>query len=412
MSALTHAEMVRLLLQVGVLLVAGRLMAEFARRLNMPTVVGELVAGVLLGPTLLGSLNPEVHQWWFPAEGHVATVMDGLTRLALVLLLFVGGLEINLGMIRSQARRALPISAGGSILSFAIGFGLGGYIYQMVPGVTEGGKLVFQLFLGTALAITALPVLVRMLLDLDMMRSSTGTVILAAAMIDDVVGWLVFSVILGMAGTTGAPMRPVMTLITTLVFSGFMLTMGKQLLSWGLPYISKRLSWPGGILSLTIALCFLCSAFTEAIGLHAIFGAFLAGVVVGDSPFMTDRAKEIVHQFVMNIFAPLFFISIGLQLNFLSFFNPLIVVLLLAGAFVGKIAGASLGARFTGSDWRESLTIGTAMNARGAMEVVLGLVALQSNLITREVFVALVIVALVTSITSAGLVKLVLKVGK
>jgi Kef-type K+ transport system membrane component KefB len=152
-------------------------------------------------------------------------------------------------------------------------------------------------------------------------------------------------------------------------------------------------------------MCFIAAAFTEFIGIHAIFGAFILGVAFGDSEHMSERAKEIIHQFINNIFAPLFFVSIGLKVNFIANFDFMLTLAILFIAFVGKIIGSGLGARLGGFRWNESLAVGFGMNARGAMEIILGLIALENGLVNEKVFVSLVIMAIVTSMTSGPLMK-------
>lgn len=166
---------------------------------------------------------------------------------------------------------------------------------------------------------------------------------------------------------------------------------------------------PGGLLSLALALCFLGAAFTEYIGIHAIFGAFIVGVALGDSEHLSERAKEILHQFINNIFAPLFFVAIGLKVNFIENFDPLLTLVIIAIAFAGKIIGSGWGTRLGGFTWRESLAASFGMNARGAMEIILGLIALETGLINEKVFVSLVIMALVTSMSSGPLMKWILR---
>ena len=198
------------------------------------------------------------------------------------------------------------------------------------------------------------------------------------------------------------------TLLVTLGFSVLILTIGRGLINRSLPWVNRNLAWPGGVLALSLGLCFLASAFTEYIGIHAIFGAFLLGVVLGDSEHFSERAKEIVHQFINNIFAPLFFVAIGLKVNFIVNFDAVATFVILVIAFAGKIIGSGFGARIGGFSWRESIATGFAMNARGAIEIILGLVALEYKIINETVFVALVIMAVVTSISSGPFMKLVL----
>ena len=202
------------------------------------------------------------------------------------------------------------------------------------------------------------------------------------------------------------------TIGITLLFTFFMLTIGKFIINKALPWINKKLAWPGGVLSLSMAFCFMAAAFTEWLGIHAIFGAFLLGVALGDSEHMSERAKEIVHQFINNIFAPLFFVSIGLKINFFTNFDLLLTLAILVISFAGKIVGSGFGAYKGGFNVKESLAVGFGMNARGAMEIILGLIALENGLIGEKLFVALVVMAIVTSMSSGPLMKWSLKEAK
>jgi Kef-type K+ transport system membrane component KefB len=258
------------------------------------------------------------------------------------------------------------------------------------------------------MAITALPVIARILMDLNIFKSRMGMLVISSAMINDLIGWLIFSVVLGMIGKE-QNISLWNTILLTVGFTAIMLTFGRGLINRGLPWINKKFAWPGGLLSVSLALCFFAAAFTEYIGIHGIFGAFRVGVAVGDSEHMSERAKEIVHQFINNIFAPLFFVAIGLKVNFVTNFDPLLTLAIIAIAFAGKIVGSGWGTRLGGFSWRESLAAGFGMNARGAMEIILGLVALENGLINERVFVSLVIMALVTSMSSGPLMKWMLK---
>ena len=175
-------------------------------------------------------------------------------------------------------------------------------------------------------------------MDLKLFKTKIGMLVVASAMVDDVIGWMIFSIILGMIGK-GGQMAVGYTLLLTVGFTAFMLTIGRGLLNRMLPWVNKKLAWPGGLLSLSLSLCFLAAAFTEYIGIHAVFGAFIIGIALGDSEHMSERAKEIVHQFINNIFAPLFFVAIGLKVNFLVNFDPWLTLVIIIIAFAGKIIG-------------------------------------------------------------------------
>lgn len=405
MVRLSHADVIQLLIQLGIMLIMGRLLAELARKLKQPAVVGEIVAGILLGPTILGMVNPAWFHALFPVPSGAGTVLTGLVQIAVVMLLFIAGLEVDLQIVWQQGKRAVTTSLFGLVIPFVIGFVFPYYFPEFFGIAATGEHLTFALFMGTAMAISALPVIVRILMDLNMFRSKMGLLVVASAMMDDVIGWMIFSVILSMIGK-GSGMPLWYTILLTFGFAALMLTVGRGVFNRVLPWVNRKLAWPGGVLSISLALCFLGAAFTEYIGIHAIFGAFIIGVALGDSKHFSERAKEIVHQFINNIFAPLFFVSIGLRVNFFTHFDLELTLIIILIAFVGKIVGAGLGTRMIGGfSWKESLAAGFGLNARGAMEIILGLIALENGLINEKVFVSLVIMALVTSMTSGPLMR-------
>ena len=405
MGKLGHADVVHLLLQLSIMLMMGRFFAEAARKLNQPAVIGEILAGILLGPTVLGMIKPEWFESLYPLGSVSGVVLSGFVQVAVVMLLFIAGLEVDLHIVWQQGRQAITTSLFGLIIPFVIGFVFPYFFPQFFGMADVHGRLTFALFMGTAMAITALPVIVRILMDLNLFKSKMGLLVVASAMVDDLIGWLIFSVILGLIGKSGESMPLINTVLLTIGFTIFMLTIGRGMLNRVLPWVNKKFAWPGGVLSLSLALCFLAAAFTEYIGIHAIFGAFIMGVALGDSEHFSERAKEIVHQFINNIFAPLFFVSIGLRVNFIANFDLMLTLIIVVIAFTGKIVGSGLGTRLGGFSWKESLAAGFGMNARGAMEIILGLIALENGLINEKVFVSLVIMALITSMTSGPLMK-------
>jgi Kef-type K+ transport system membrane component KefB len=403
-AKLSHGELIQLMIQLSVMLALGRLMAEVARKFKQPAVVGEIIAGLILGPTMLGMISPESFDFLFPKIGNSTLALDGFTRVAVVLLLFIAGLEVDLHIVFQQGKQALSTSFFGLIIPFFLGF-IVPFLFPAFFGDTGGTDLLlFSLFMGTAMSISALPVIVRIMMDLKLFKTRIGMLVVASAMVDDLIGWMIFSVILALIGK-GRDISIGYTILLTLTFAILMLTVGRGLLNRVLPWVNKKMAWPGGLLSLSMALCFLGAAFTEFIGIHAVFGAFMIGVALGDSEHLSEKAKEIVHQFINNVFAPLFFVSIGLKVNFLVNFDPWITLVIIIIAFAGKLIGCGLGARLGGFSRNESMAAGFGMNARGAMEIILGLIALEAGLITETIFVSLVIMALVTSISSGPLMK-------
>jgi Kef-type K+ transport system membrane component KefB len=405
MAKLSHQELIVLLLALGSILILSRVLAEIGKLAKMPIVMGELLVGVLLGPSLFGAFMPEWSAHLFPQTGGASVALNGITSISVVMLLFVSGLEVQLPIMLQQGRSAVVTSISSMVIPFSIGF-LTVWYFPGFFHITEPHQvLIYALFLGTALSISALPVISRILMDLGIFKTKVGMIIIAAAIFNDLLGWIIFSAILSLMNKNGESMALGHTVILILGYGLFMLTVGKKIINKILPFIQTRLSWPGGILSISLGCCFLGAAFTEYIGLHAVLGAFIMGIAFGDSVHLNEKAREIIHQFVTNVFAPLFFVSIGLRVNFYQNFDLGLVSFILILAILGKIAGAGLGAYFSGLTKHESLAIGFGMNARGAMEIILATLALQAGLIDARMFVALVIMALVTSIMCGPFMK-------
>jgi Kef-type K+ transport system membrane component KefB len=405
MNNLNHTEIVNLLLQLSIMILAARLLGELVRRFNQPMVLGEIIAGVILGPSILGMVSPEFYEMMFPATGDNNIVLEGIISVSVVLLLFIAGMEVELDLVWQQGKRALFTSMFALFVPLIVGFSVSYFAPSLFNLGDNDDKLVFSLFIGTTLAITALPVIARVLMDLNIFKTKMGMVIIASAMIIDILGWIIFTIILSMMGEDSGSLSVGQIVLITLLFTVSMLTIGKSLINRALPWINKKFAWPGGLLSVAMVLCFLSAAFTEYIGIHSIFGAFIVGVALGDSTHMSERAKEIVHQFINNIFGPLFFVSIGLYINFITSFNLLIVIVLIFLALTSKLVGAYTGARLGGLKKHQSLAIGFGMNTHGTLEVILGAIALNNGLINEEIFVAIVIMVIVTIIISAPLMK-------
>ncbi|MGE5433101.1 MAG: cation:proton antiporter, partial [Syntrophomonadaceae bacterium] len=397
------------LTSIGIMLLLARLLGELFIKFRQPSIIGEILAGIILGPTVMGALMPGFSGWLFPKTPEIQVAMDGIVSLAVVMLLLVSGLEVDLAVVVRQSKTAFLTSFMGIIFPFALGFSLA-YMYPDYFGINdEKMRLIFALFMGTAMSISALPVIARTLMDLNIIRTDIGLIILAAAMFGDLAGWIIFSLILSMMGAGNEGLSFSDKIILILGFTLFMLLIGRKIVNKIFPYIQKYFVHPGGVLNFIFILGFLCAAFTEFIGVHAIFGAFIVGITIGDTAHLREKTREIVHQFVTNIFAPLFFVSIGLRVNLLTNFDPLLVTIIILIAFIGKVVGCGLGAYWGGMTKQDSMVIGFGMNSRGAMEIILGLLALQFGLIQDKVFVALVIMAVFTSLVSAPVMNYFLK---
>ncbi len=410
MQSLTHHDITIILLGLGTLLAVARLFGEIATRLRQPAVIGEIIAGIVLGPTVMGQIAPDAIHWLFPKEGPAALVLTGIGTVAVVMFLLAAGMEVDLSRIFRQGRAAMTVSISGIVVPFAIGLSAALLIPDALGREPSVKVYIFALFFATALAISALPVIAKTLMDLNLYRTDLGMVIIAAAIFDDLTGWIVFAIVLGMITPqqhSGAAVG--MTIGLTLAYVVVMLTVGRWIINRTLPWLQAKATWPGGVLAFVISLAFFGAAFAEAIGVHAVFGSFMVGVAIGDSRHLRELTRAMVENFVSSIFAPIFFASIGLQRDFIAHFDFMLVLIVLAIAIVSKVVGCGLGARSAGLPWRESWAIGFGMNSRGAMEIILGLLALQYKVIGERLFVALVIMALVTSIMSGSIMQRILR---
>lgn len=406
MDHLAQHDVMVIFLALAALLAGAKLAGEAAKKLNQPAVLGEIIAGILLGPTVLGHFNPSLYSFLFPTRGPAALVLEGVTAISVVFFLLVAGIEIDLASIFRQGKRALVVSSFGILIPFAVGFLAASSFPELLGADAGSGRLVFAFFIGTALSVSALPVVARVLMDLGMLNTDLGTVVMSSAMFDDLVGWILFGMVLGMMSPQDHGGKSVQhTIFLVLSFALVMLTVGRWLIHKALPFIQAHTTWPGGVLGFIFSITLASAAFAEYAGIHAVFGAFITGAAVGESAHLRERTAEHIHQIVTNVFAPLFFASIGLHTNFVTNFHTSVTVMILAVACLGKVLGAGWGARIVGMNLRSALSVGFAMNARGAMEMILGMLALQAGLIREPMFVALVVMALITSLMSAPILR-------
>lgn len=403
-GAIEPHEITVLFAALGLLLLAAKLLGEIAKKLGQPAILGEILAGVLLGKTVFGAISPVWFEGLFPAAGNAYVSLQMVTTVSVALLLLVAGLEVDLSTVVRQGKATVMVSIAGMLVPFAMGVGLAYAAPNMLGRGTGAEMLPFALFVGIAMSISALPVIAKILLDLNMSKSDMGMLIMSSAMVNDLVGWIGFAIVLAMiAGGGGGGVG--ITILLTFAFVIGMLTVFRWLANRCLPIIQAHTTWPGGVLSFVLISAMICSAVTEAIGIHAIFGAFIAGVAIGDSKHLRQRTRETIHEFITNIFAPLFFASIGLRVSFVEHFDLTQTLLVLVIAIVGKVIGCYYGAKWSGIEKRQSWAIGFGMAARGAMEIILAELARTAGLIDDELFVAIVIMALVTSLISGPMMQ-------
>jgi Kef-type K+ transport system membrane component KefB len=397
----SHHDLVLFFLQVCTMLAVALVCGQVMRKLHQPAVLGELVGGILLGPTVLGALASHTYEGFFNGSATAATGRDAVIKLGMLFFMFVAGLEVDMAHVRQRGASVVLASLLGILLPFSLGFGAVYFAPDLFGPQAQGRSTIFALFMGMALSISAIPVIARILMDIGHMKSELGTVVMAAATINDLIGWSLFAMILSSFAPGGLNAGgPLVTFGVVLGLFAVILTAGRWFGPPSLHWLQSHLNWPSGFIGVTTMLVLLASSLTEALGIHAVFGAFLVGVALAETSEAWTQAHDVVYQFALSLFAPLYFVSVGLQADFVANFDlPLVVVVLLI-ACLGKLVGAGLGARLGGMSARQALAVGFGMNARGAMEMILASVALEYGLIDERVFVALVVMALVTSMLS------------
>jgi len=400
-------EWVLFFLQMSLMLAMALLGGYVMRKLHYPSVLGELLGGIILGPTIFGMVAPDAYGWLFPDQAAINSAREAVITLGMLFFLFSAGLEVNLTRLNGRAWVIFLTSILGVIIPFGLGYGAVLVLPDLWGASLQEGDFILPVFIGTALSISALPVIARILMDLDLLDKELGSVVITSAVINDLIGWSLFAATLGAMESGSSDNN---------IWGVFGLAMGVILVVWILSrwlvppflrWVQKTFDWTGGFISVIAAWIFAAAAVTEQLGLHPVLGAFQVRVVLGQGlDVKKDHpAYEIIQQFAVSCFAPLYFVSVGLRANFVKDFDLPLVLVVLFIASLGKIAGASFGAWLGGMSPRESLAVGSGLNARGAIEIILASVALEYGIIDQRIFIALVIMALVTSMFSGPLMQ-------
>jgi Kef-type K+ transport system membrane component KefB len=420
LNALRHLSVEELLLpvllQLAVIIVTARCFAVLLRRLGQPSVVGEIVAGLILGPSVCGRLFPETWRVVFHpgvpglppelADPLLGTVLTVLSEIGLVLLLFLIGLEFDFGHLRWHGRAALAIAVAGIALPFALGVGLAALMHPLVAG--DIPALGFTLFLGTALSITAIPVLGRIMMELNITRTRLGAITVAAAAVDDALGWILLTTITAVVRAEFDPLATLRMAAATVGFALVMTFLGRPVLCrWarrGLRPSDGELSV--NHLAVLLALIFACGIVTNRIGIFAVFGAFFLGAVLSGEHAFRQALSRRLHDFVTAFFLPIFFCYTGLRTDVGSLGSGLLwglSGLVLAAAVLGKLGGCALAARLGGFSAREAGCVGTLMNTRGLMTLIVVNLGKDLGVVPDSVFGMLVLMALATTVLTTPL---------
>ena len=394
------ASEVVFLTQIILLLVCGRLLGEAMQRIGQPAIMGQLIAGILLGPSVLGALAPELQAALFPTGKEQAAMVGAVSQLGILMLLLLTGMETDLALVRRAGRTAASVSVAGIAVPFACGITLGEMLPDsMLPNPEQ--RFVTTLFLGTALAISSVKIVALTIRDLGFMRRMLGQVTVAAAIIDDTIGWIILAITIGIAqhGSVDLPSLA-KTVLGTLLFLAVSFTIGRRLVFLIIRWVNDNFVSDVPVITAILVVMGAMSLITHWIGVHTILGAFVAGMLVGQSPILTRHIDEQLRGLIVALFMPVFFGLAGLSANIAVLADPsmiLLSLLLIAIASVGKFSGAFIGGAFGGLTWRESIALGCGMNARGSTEVIVATIGLATGALSQSLFTMILAMAVVTT---------------
>jgi len=394
-----------LLFAVIVIIVAARLMGRLAIRLRQPAVVGEIVAGIVLGPSLLGAAWPEATSFLFPAD--VMPHLDVLANIGLIFFMFLIGVELDARLLKGRGHAAVWVSHASIVVPFVSGVGLALLIFPIL-GESEVAFLPFALFMGAAMAVTAFPVLARILTERGLYKSKLGAVALTCAAVDDVTAWSILAVVVTVTQATG-PAGAAATIVLSIAFILVMLLVVRPLLERLADYHAQRGSLGPGILTGIFAGVLASALITDLIGIHVIFGAFLAGAVIPNRAEFIDEIVEKLHDFSVLLLLPIFFTFSGLrtEIGLLTSVELWVYALaILVVAVAGKWGGSAVAGRMVGLGWRESSALGVLMNCRGLTELIILNIGLELGVLPPALFAMLVIMAVTTTIMTEPLLAL------
>ena len=387
----------------------GNLLAWGLRRIHQPAVIGEVIAGILLGPSVLGLFSPETMQRLIPdaaTDPHrlVVSSLNSIAQLGVVLYMFIVGLELNLRKVGQQATAAIAISHASIVFPFVFGVGMALWLYPILSS-REVPFTSFALFLGVAMSITAFPILARILTDQGLDQSDLGVIALSCAAADDVTAWCLLAFVVGVANAELG--SAVIVALATLTFIVIMFVVVRPLLIrwivWAEPRFADERAIPWFLMLL------LCSALTtEAIGIHAVFGAFLLGAVIPHDSRVAKSLSQKLHDVVTILLLPAFFAVTGMntRIGLIDGWESwMICGTIIVFATAGKFGGTMIAARFVGLDWRTSSALGILMNTRGLMELIVLNIGLSLGVISPKLFAMMVMMALVTTLTTTPILK-------
>jgi len=386
--------------QIVLLLLLGRLLGEAMQRIGQPAVMGQLLAGILLGPSVFGLLWPAAQHAIFPPDREQKSMIDAVSQLGILMLLLLTGMGTDLKLVRKVGRAAIGVSIAGIAVPFACGFALGEFLPDSMLARPEQ-RLVTSLFLGTALAISSVKIVAMVVREMNFLRRNVGQIIVASAIIDDTIGWVIVAIIFGLAehGTVDAVGlgRSVIGIALFLILS---FTLGRRLVFALIRWTNDRFVSEAPVITAILVVMGVMALITDLIGVHTVLGAFVAGILVGESPILTHRIDEQLRGLITGLFMPVFFGLSGLSADLTILRDPFLVLVtvgLILIASIGKFGGAFVGGAIGGLRRAECLALACGMNARGSTEVIVASIGLAMGALTQNLFTMIVTMAVVTT---------------
>jgi Kef-type K+ transport system membrane component KefB/nucleotide-binding universal stress UspA family protein len=398
--------------QIVLLITVGRGLGEIMQRIGQPSVIGELLGGLLLGPSLFGWLWPAAQSAIFPAAPEQKAMIEGVAQFGILLLLLLTGMETDLKLVRKVGRASIAISITGIVIPFLCGFALGQFLPQSLLPHPEA-RLVASLFLGTALSISSVKIVAVVVREMNFMRRNVGQIIVATAVIDDTIGWIIIAIIFSLASRGSLDIFSVgQAVLGTLAFLAVSFTIGRRLVFQLIRWANDHLVSSAAVITVILLLMSGMALTTHLIGVHTVLGAFVAGVLVGESPILTKQIDERLRGLITSLFMPVFFGLAGLSADLTVLKDPNLLFLtgaLILIASLGKFGGAFLGGSFGGLNRKESLALASGMNARGSTEVIIATIGLSMGVLSQNLFSMIVTMAIVTTMAMPPMLRAALK---
>ncbi|HEY4275343.1 MAG TPA: cation:proton antiporter [Rhizomicrobium sp.] len=390
-----------LVAEIVLLLLVGRLLGEVMQRLGQPALMGNLLAGLVLGPSLFGAIWPAAQHFIFPSDPAQKSMIDGLSQVGILFLLLLTGMETDVKLVGKMKGAAVSVSLFGIAVPFACGFMLGQLLPESLMPDMPGGRLVPALFLGTALSISSIKIVAMVVREMNFMRRNLGQVIVSTAILEDTVGWVIIAVTFGIAGAGGVNAWGVVkTAGGVLLFLAFCFTAGRWLVFTAIRWANDTFRSDFPVITVIIVIMSVMALITHLLGVRTVLGAFMAGVLIGQSPILTDHIQQQLRGMISAFFMPIFFGMSGLAADLTILGNQTILFLtvgLVVIASIGKFAGAFAGSMVGGLKWREGVALGCAMNARGSTEVIVASIGLSMGALTQNLYTMIVTMAMLTT---------------